>query len=181
MRRYDEPIEVRRGLVAGQEAPEQFIWRDRLWVVRDVVSHWVETGAWWDQEGIASLLGVGAEQSGAEQNAGSGRASAGVTAVPLGADLLAESDLWRVEASRGRLARLLARRRTPLIEPVEMDGLQRRSRAARLNKPPESEDIKDEQLGSRQARPPMDDLGYGVFDLAFDWGQARWRLVGCVD
>ena len=76
MRRYDEPIEVRRGLVAGQEAPEQFIWRDRLWVVRDVVSHWVETGAWWDQEGIAALLGVGAEQSGAEQNAGSGRASA---------------------------------------------------------------------------------------------------------
>jgi hypothetical protein len=161
MRRYDEPIEVRRGLVAGQEAPEQFIWRDRLWVVRDVVSHWVETGAWWDQEGIAALLGVGAEQSGAEPNAGSGRASAGVTAVPLGADLLAESDLWRIEASRGRVARLLAR--------------------PRLNKPPESEDIKDEQLGSRQARPPMDDLGYGVFDLAFDWGQARWRLVGCVD
>jgi hypothetical protein len=161
MRRYDEPIEVRRGLVAGQEAPEQFIWRDRLWVVRDVVSHWVETGAWWDQEGIAALLGVGAEQSGAESNAGSGRASAGVTAVPLGADLLAESDLWRIEASRGRVARLLAR--------------------PRLNKPPESEDIKDEQLGSRQARPPMDDLGYGVFDLAFDWGQARWRLVGCVD
>lgn len=147
MRRYDEPIEVRRGLVAGQEAPEQFIWRDRLWVVRDVVSHWVETGAWWDQEGIAALLGVGAEQSGAEQNAGSGRASAGVTAVPLGADLLAESDLWRVEAGRGRLHRW-----------------------------------------SRQARPtknggidPALDLGYGVFDLAFDWGQARWRLVGCVD
>ena len=145
MRRYDEPIEVRRGLVAGQEAPEQFIWRDRLWVVRDVVSHWVETGAWWDQEGIAALLGVGAEQSGAEQNAGSGRASAGVTAVPLGADLLAESDLWRVEASR-------------------------------LNKP----------RGSRSGQPRSAgdddfDRGYGVFDLAFDWGQARWRLVGCVD
>lgn len=158
MRRYDEPIEVRRGLVAGQEAPEQFIWRDRLWVVRDVVSHWVETGAWWDQEGIAALLGVGAEQSGAEQNAGSGRASAGVTAVPLGADLLAESDLWRVEASRG------------------MDGRQRRSRAVRLNKP----------RGSRSGQPRSAgdddlDLGYGVFDLAFDWGQARWRLVGCVD
>ncbi len=145
MRRYDELIEVRRGLVAGQEAPEQFIWRDRLWVVRDVVSHWVETGAWWDQEGIAALLGVGAEQSGAEQSASSGRASVGVTAVPLGADLLAESDLWRVEASRGRLHRW-----------------------------------------SRQARPtknadPALDLGYGVFDLAFDWARAHWRLVGCVD
>jgi hypothetical protein len=145
MRRYDEPIEVRRGLVAGQEAPEQFIWRGRLWVVRDVVSHWVETGAWWDQEGIAALLGVGAEQ-----RAGLGTASTGVTAVPLGADLLAESDLWRVEASRGRSHRLLARRRrSSLIEPVEITD--------------------DEQLG------------YGVFDLSFDWTQAQWRLVGCVD
>ena len=149
MRRYDEPIEVRRGLVAGQEAPEQFIWRGRLWVVRDVVSHWVETGAWWDQEGIAALLGVGAEQS-AQQSAGLGTASTGVTAVPLGADLLAESDLWRVEASRGRSHKLLARRRrSSLIEPVEITD--------------------DEQLG------------YGVFDLSFDWTQAQWRLVGCVD
>jgi hypothetical protein len=158
MRRYDELIEVRRGLVAGQEAPEQFIWRDRLWVVRDVVSHWVETGAWWDQEGIAALLGVGAEQSGAEQSAGSGRASAGVTAVPLGADLLVESDLWRVEASRG------------------MDGLRRRSRGARLNKPPGSRSRKHGSVGDHDV-----DLGYGVFDLAFDWARAHWRLVGCVD
>ena len=59
MRRYDEPIEVRRGLVAGQEAPAQFLWRDRLWMVRDVISHWVETGAWWEQAGVAALLGVG--------------------------------------------------------------------------------------------------------------------------
>ncbi len=122
MRRYDEPIEVRRGLVAGQEAPEQFIWRDRLWVVRDVVSHWVETGAWWDQEGISALLGVGAEGSEA-------KVSQGVTAVSLGADLLAESDRWRVEAYRGRAFR----------------------------------------------------SGYGVFDLAFYWTQAQWRLVGCAD
>ena len=74
MRRYDEPIEVRRGLVAGQEAPEQFIWRDRLWVVRDIVSHWVETGAWWEQAGIAALLGVGAERAGRSRSGlGEGR------------------------------------------------------------------------------------------------------------
>ena len=147
MRKYDEPIEVRRGLVAGQEAPEQFIWRGRLWVVREVVSHWVETGAWWDQEGIAALLGVGAEQSSVS---GAATASTGVTAVPLGADLLAESDLWRVEAARGGSHKLRARRRrSSLIEPVEITD--------------------DEQLG------------YGVFDLAFDWTQAQWRLVGCVD
>ncbi len=32
----DEPIEVRRGLVSGMEAPAQFLWRDRLWLVRKI-------------------------------------------------------------------------------------------------------------------------------------------------
>ncbi len=150
MRRYDELIEVRRGLVAGQEAPEQFIWRDRLWVVRDVVSHWIETGAWWDQAGIAALLGVGTDVSG---EPGAEPGGGGVTAVPLGADLLAESERWRVEAMVGR-----------------------RSRAHRLDRPADS--------GSGRRRPAGDtdlDPGYGVFDLAFDWADARWRLLGCAD
>lgn len=84
MRTYDEVIEVRRGLVAGQEAPEQFLWRSQLWVVRDLVASWVETGSWWEQPNIAGLLGVGTDQS------------------RLGADLLAERAVWRVEACRGR-------------------------------------------------------------------------------
>jgi len=157
MRRYDELIEVRRGLVAGQEAPEQFIWRDRLWVVRDVVSHWVETGAWWDQAGISALLGVGSEGSGGFGGFGGSEptGSGGVTAVPLGADLLAESERWRVEA---------------------MAGLQRRSRADRLKKP------RDSQSGPLRSAGDDDvDRGYGVFDLAFDWADARWRLLGCAD
>ena len=113
MRRYDEPIEVRRGLVAGQESPEQFIWRDRLWVVREIISHWVETGAWWEQAGVAALLGVGAVGVGAGGvgaggapgggGAGGGAALASeLGAAPLGADLLGERELWRVEAGRGR-------------------------------------------------------------------------------
>jgi hypothetical protein len=44
LRRYDDPVEVRKG--AG-EGPEQFLWHGRLWQVREVVAHWVETGAWW--------------------------------------------------------------------------------------------------------------------------------------
>ena len=79
MRRYDDPVEVRRG---ADEDPEQFLWRGRLWQVRDVVAHWVETGAWWarrtaDQE---------SDQRGA------------VT------DLLREREVWRVAAARGRVA-----------------------------------------------------------------------------
>ena len=44
MRRYDDPVEVRKG---ADEDPDQFLWRGRLWQVREVVAHWVETGAWW--------------------------------------------------------------------------------------------------------------------------------------
>lgn len=42
-RRYAEPVEVRR----QQETPAQFLWRDRLYVVREVLDSWVESGAWW--------------------------------------------------------------------------------------------------------------------------------------
>ena len=47
MRRYDDLVDVTRGIVAGQEAPERFRWRGRRWVVRAIVAHWVRTGAWW--------------------------------------------------------------------------------------------------------------------------------------
>jgi hypothetical protein len=70
MRQYGDPIEVRRGLVTGLDAPEQFVWRGKLWVVREIIAHWVRTGAWWEQEAAT--------------------------------DLLAEREVWRVEAGRGR-------------------------------------------------------------------------------
>ena len=71
MRQYDDPVEVRRG---EAEDPDQFLWRGRLWKVRAVVAHWVETGPW----------GQGATR-------GSGATS----------DLVAERELGRVEAGRG--------------------------------------------------------------------------------
>ena len=107
MRRYEDPVEVRKGQVAGVEAPEQFLWRGRLWKVRAVLAHWVETGSWWQSSDVPADTGP----------------------RPLG-DLLGERELWRVEAGRG----------------VEDDA-----------------------------------DGGGVFDLAFDWSDGRWQLVGCVD
>lgn len=76
MRQYDDPVEVRRG---ETEDPDQFLWRGRLWKVRAVVAHWVETGPWWQT----------AVRPGAAQ------------AEPAAADLVAERELWRVEAGRG--------------------------------------------------------------------------------
>lgn len=73
MRRYDDPVEVRRG---ETESPEQFLWRGRLWKVRAVVAHWVETASWWQPD--------------PEGEAGPGP----------GGDLLLERELWRVEAGR---------------------------------------------------------------------------------
>ncbi|MGH3414171.1 MAG: DUF6504 family protein [Marmoricola sp.] len=82
MRRYDDPVEVRRG---EQEGPDQFLWRGRLWQVREVAAHWMETGPWWIcRESVA-----------------------GVDAGP-GASLgegLAEREVWRVTAARGMAER----------------------------------------------------------------------------
>ena len=77
MRQYDDPVEVRRG---EAEDPDQFLWRGRLWKVRAVVAHWVETGPWWQ-------TGTGG--------------SAGGAAGGAAGDPVAERELWRVEAGRG--------------------------------------------------------------------------------
>ena len=76
MRRYDDVVEVRK----HDETPDQFLWRGRLWQVREVVSHWVETGSWW--------------RPGPEEQ--------------IAGDLLREREVWRVAAARGRLAAINA-------------------------------------------------------------------------
>jgi hypothetical protein len=128
MRRYADPVEVRQGPVGlgvdqgATEGPQQFLWRGRLWKVRAVLAHWVETGPWWQATGARAV--IGAEDATAETET-RGR-------IPVG-DLLTERELWRVEAGRGR---------------------------------PTTDGEPD---------------GGGVFDLAFDWADGRWTLVGCTD
>jgi hypothetical protein len=85
---YDDLVEVRKGPVPGFGAdgpapgdrggldpfadlldpadeqplgPQQFLWRGRLWQVREVVSHWIEAGTWWlrrpeDHPGRSALV-----------------------------------------------------------------------------------------------------------------------------
>ena len=43
MRRVDEPVEP----LAPGRPPRAFRWRGRRYVVQTVLTHWVETGAWW--------------------------------------------------------------------------------------------------------------------------------------
>lgn len=47
MRTYVEPVEVRSGTVGGIDGPAQFLWRHRLYLVRDVLGSWVESTSWW--------------------------------------------------------------------------------------------------------------------------------------
>ena len=89
MRRYDDPVEVRRGWVTGVEAPEQFLWHGRLWKVRAVIAHWVETAPWWQSSGVRAT--IGSEDAPVE----------GAPASAPAGDLLVERELWRVEAGRG--------------------------------------------------------------------------------
>lgn len=90
MRLYDDPVEVRRGETEG---PDQFLWRGRLWKVRAVVAHWVETAPWWQSTGAQAVVGT---------DGGDTHTRTQDTAPPtVGADLLVERELWRVEAGRG--------------------------------------------------------------------------------
>lgn len=102
MRRYDDPVEVRRGWVGtptqGQEAPEQFVWRGRLWQVRAVIAHWVETGAWWTSTQVLAAIG----SSRSEGSRSEGSRSEGSLSGLWGEDLLGEREFWRVEAGMGR-------------------------------------------------------------------------------
>lgn len=123
MRRYDDPIEVRKGWIgppqAGIEGPEQFLWRGRLWKVREVIAYWVETGPWWTTSAAQAV--IGAEDA-------AGRLGRGVL------DLLDEREFWRVEAGPGVVS-----------------------------------------------GPGSSGVSGGVFDLAFDWSEGNWQLVGCLD
>lgn len=125
MRLYDDPVEVRRGLVNGVDAPAEFVWRGRLWVVHEVISHWMETGAWW------------------------------VQAPAEDTDLIAEREVWRVSASRGRAS-----------DRSDDDQVGDNGADAR----PEGKSGKRHPEGSR-----------GVFDLSFDWSVGHWQLTRAHD
>jgi hypothetical protein len=108
-RRYDDPVEVRR----RDDEPAEFLWRDRLWVVRAVLARWVETGAWW-QAAVPAGAGIpgttitpgamGIGGTGTAMSVAMSGGTDGSSALALdSAALSVERELWRVEATRGRV------------------------------------------------------------------------------
>jgi hypothetical protein len=90
-RRYADPVDVQRAVQDGQATPTSFLWRGRLYVVREVLGHWWERRPWWTTAAGRAVHGE------SELLVTEGSADA-----DLGADLGADREVWRVEASRGR-------------------------------------------------------------------------------
>ena len=91
-RRYGEPVEVRPVQESGpgtSAAPDSFLWRGRLYVVRSVLGHWRERRSWW----AGSLAGAVHGEVSARPVAAADRRSA----------LHDEREVWRVRASAGRI------------------------------------------------------------------------------
>lgn len=102
VRRYEEPIEVRA--LADQAAseaapmPDAFLWRGRLYVVRQVLDHWKERRPWWRD----ALDERRAPAAVATAGSGTDGGATGVATDVLGD--ARERQVWRVEASAGRMA-----------------------------------------------------------------------------
>ena len=129
MRRYEEPIEVRARAAersrsdatsvpaagdtggddrttpsgdTGEQVPTAFLWRGRLYVVRAVLGHWSQRRPWWrealDPREDTDLPDSPDSRDSRADAAGAQRVVGGLRTV---AEL--EQDVWRVEASPGRL------------------------------------------------------------------------------
>ncbi len=83
MRSYHEPI-----CVLFSDRPQQFIWRNRLLLVKEVQGRWSRSTAWWESPKVSAARGDAAT------NEQTNEASAG-------SDLLEELEVWRVEAGNG--------------------------------------------------------------------------------
>lgn len=109
MRSYGEVIDVRTAVLGpGHEheghggpgydaAPHQFLWRGRIYLVREVLAHWIELGTWWSVRGAqvpTSVRAVAPEAGSALAPAPARSVAADVGAV--------EREVWRVEAAAGR-------------------------------------------------------------------------------
>ena len=77
MRVYNYPIHV-----LFRDVPRQFIWNERLLLVKEVQGKWSRATPWWSSRQVRAARGEAVD------------AEAG--------DLLQEREVWRVEAGNGR-------------------------------------------------------------------------------
>jgi hypothetical protein len=114
-RLHTDVVEVQR----HDDVPAQFLWRGRLYVVREVLARWTESGGWWRAAAVQSLSdgdgGGGAavapletaplppSPKWAQRAWGEPAPDVGASVGPAGVDD-GEQDWFRVEAGAGRSA-----------------------------------------------------------------------------
>ena len=153
---YGDPVDVRR----QDEAPAQFLWRGRLYVVREVLAHWTEAGSWWRGALAASMVSGEADASGS---------AADDPARPFdvrAADLSAGGELvLRPIPSSPRWAQRAWGEPAPEVGaaagPVGVDDGEREYWRV--------------EAGSGLS------TGTGVYDLCFDWATGGWSLARVLD
>lgn len=98
-RRYAQDVAVER----EADVPARFVWRARLYLVREILGHWFESGSWWYGEPARSQVPQVARSAG----------DLGVRTVPTVMHVAepslnaarrghGEREVWRVEATIGR-------------------------------------------------------------------------------
>ena len=95
-RLHTDAVEV----VRSDDLPAQFMWRDRLYVVREVLARWTESGGWWRQPAVLALSD--GQSDGQSSIPGADRTEA-PGSEPASVDD-GEQDWFRVEAGAGRAA-----------------------------------------------------------------------------
>jgi Family of unknown function (DUF6504) len=148
-RLHADPVEVRK----RDDAPEQFLWRDRLYVVREVLASWTEAGSWW-QGGAVRALGTGDDSPGGDSpGGGSGGRGAG---TPLQTAPLPPSPKWGQRAWGEPAPDVGASVGPATIDDRERDWWRVEAQAGRH-------------------------AGSGVYDLCFDWSTGGWSLARVLD
>lgn len=120
-RLHADPVEVRHRQTPSGPEPEQFLWRGRLHVVREVLASWTEAGGWWRSEAMRALTSgessssqepdlvafapgpIPSSPKWAQRAWGEPAPDVGAAAGPAGIDD-GERDWWRVEAGSGAAA-----------------------------------------------------------------------------
>ena len=112
-RLHADAVEVQR----RDDEPAQFLWRGRLYVVREVLARWTESGGWWRSAAVQSLSAgdtagdvapletapIPSSARWAQRAWGEPAPDVAASVGPAGVDD-GEQDWFRVEAGAGRAA-----------------------------------------------------------------------------
>jgi hypothetical protein len=117
-RLHADPVEVRRTDTGSGLDPAQFLWRGRLYAVREVLARWTESGQWWRTPAVRALTSgehgaaaaaepdpfetvpIPASPKWAQRAWGEPAPDVGAALPGLSVDD-GERSWWRVEAGRG--------------------------------------------------------------------------------